>query len=209
VAQHDHLRELPITERYPDEVWRAANYAATAHENQKRKLSGNHFIEHPFGVLELVRGVTDDVPTLQAAILHDTVEDTGVTFEDLEREFGRQARLIVWGVTKDDTVEDKDEQKLAYLSRLRFEAPEASVIVALGDKIHNITDQIENHQILGDEMWNHFSSRAEGQVKWFRATLEVGKERVPGCPLVEKLEAQIEAFCVRVLGAAASRRLVG
>jgi len=147
VAQHDHLRELPITERYPDEVWRAANYAAKAHETQTRKLSGNHFIEHPFEVLELVRGVTDDIPTLQAAILHDTVEDTWVTFEELQRNFGDRTTLIVWGVTKDDTIKNKAEQKQTYLYILRFEAPDESVIVALADKIHNLTDLIENYAL--------------------------------------------------------------
>ena len=209
MAQHDHLRELPITERYPEDVWRAANYAATAHETQIRKLSGNHFIEHPFAVLELVKGVTDDIPTLQAAILHDTVEDTWVTFEDLQRDFGNQTALIVWGVTKDDSIRNKAEQKLAYLHRLRFEAPEASVVVALADKQHNITDQIENHARLGDQMWTHFSLPPQGQIDWFRAVLEIGKERTPDCPLVADLEAQIEVFRTSVLGASASRRLVG
>lgn len=209
MAQHDHLKELPITERYPDEVWRAANYAATAHEKQIRKLSGNHFIEHPFEVLELVRGVTDDIPTLQAAILHDTVEDTTVTFDDLRGQFGAETEFIVWGVTKDDTIKDKSEQKLAYLYRLRFEAPEASVIVALADKIHNLTDLIENYVLLGDEMWAHFSSPPEEQIEWFRAVLEIGRERVPDCPLIAELEAKIELFRTSVLGARACRGLAG
>lgn len=209
MAQHDHLRELPITERYPDEVWRAANYAATAHELQIRKLSGNHFIEHPFEVLELVRGVTDDIPTLQAAILHDTVEDTTVTFDDLRNQFGAETEFIVWGVTKDDTIKDKPEQKLAYLYRLRFEAPAASVIVALADKIHNLTDLIENYALLGDEMWSHFSSPPEEQIEWFRAVLEIGKERIPDCPLIAELEAKIELFRTAVLGARACRGLAG
>jgi len=209
VAQHDHLRELPITERYPDEVWRAANYAAKAHETQTRKLSGNHFIEHPFEVLELVRGVTDDIPTLQAAILHDTVEDTWVTFEELQRNFGDRTTLIVWGVTKDDTIKNKAEQKQTYLYILRFEAPDESVIVALADKIHNLTDLIENYALLGDEMWNHFSSPPEEQIEWFRAVLEIGKERVPDCPLIAELEAKIELFRTAVLGARACRGIAG
>ena len=209
MAQHEHLRELPITERYPDEVWRAANYAATAHETQIRKLSGNHFIEHPFEVLELVRGVTNHIPTLQAAILHDTVEDTTVTFDDLRAQFGAETELIVWGVTKDETIKEKPKQKRAYLHRLRFEAPEASVIVALADKLHNLTDLIDNYALLGNEMWSHFSASPEGQIEWFRAVLEIGKQRVPDCPLIADLEAQIEVFRSAVLGASASRRLVG
>lgn len=209
MVQHEHLRELPTTERYPDEVWRAANYAAEAHETQIRKLSGRHFIEHPLEVLELVRGVTDDLPTLQAAILHDTVEDTTVTFDDLRARFGAETELIVWGVTKDDTIKEKSKQKAAYLQRLRLEAPEASVVIALADKLHNLTDLIENHAHLGNEMWNHFSASPDDQIEWFRAVLEIGKERVPDCPLIADLETQIEIFRITVLGASASRRLVG
>ena len=209
MAQHDHLRELPITERYPDEVWRAANYAAKAHETQIRKLSGNHFIEHPFEVLELVRGISDDIPTLQAAILHDTVEDTRVTFDDLRREFGDEAACIVWGVTKDETITNKAKQKQAYLHRLKYEAPDASVTVAIADKLHNLTDLVENYAHHGDAMWQHFSSPPRGKVEWFRAVLEIGKERVPDCPLLAQLESQIEVFCASVLGASACRRMVG
>ncbi len=208
MAQHDHLRELPITERYPDEVWRAANYAATAHEAQRRKLSGNPFIEHPFEVLEFVRRVTNDIPTLQAAILHDTVEDTIVTFEDLRRDFGDLTTRIVWGVTKDNTITGKPERKLAYLHRLRFEASDASVIVALADKLHNLTDLIENYAQMGDEMWGHFSASPEGQIDWFRAALEIGRKRVPDCPLVAELEAKIESFRRIVLGVAACQSTV-
>lgn len=209
MVQHDHLRGLLITERYPNEVCRAVNYAAAAHEKQIRKLSGNHFIEHPFEVLELVRGVTDDIPTLQAAILHDTVEDTKVTFKDLQRDFGDRTALIVWGVTKDDAIAGKTEQKLAYLHRLMFEAPDASVIVALADKLHNLTDLIENYALLGDEIWSHFSTSPKGQIEWFRAVLEIGKERVPNCPLIAELEAKIESFRGIVLGVSACRDLIG
>lgn len=209
MVQHEHLRELPITERYPDEVWRAANYAAEAHEGQTRKLSGNHFIEHPFEVLELVRGVTDDIPTLQAAILHDTVEDTEVTFAELRARFGAETELIVWGVTKDDTIKNKPEQKLAYLQRLRFEAPAASVIVALADKLHNLTDLIDNYAQIGNEMWDHFSAPPEAQIEWFQAVLEIGRERVPDCLLIAELEAKIELFRTKVLGVVACHRLVG
>ena len=207
MGKHDHLSKLPITERYPEEVWRAANYAATAHQEQIRKLSGRHFIEHPFEVLELARRATDDVSTQQAAILHDTVEDTWVTFKDLREQFGDEVTLIVWGVTKDDDIEDRLERKQAYLDRLQHQAPDASVLIAVADKLHNLTDQIENYKKLGDTMWRHFSSPPMEQVQWFRAVLDIGRARIPDCPLLDELEVKIETFRVIALGATACKDL--
>ena len=200
MPKHDHLRTLPITERYPEEVWRAVNFAARAHEKQIRKMSGNHYIEHPFGVLELVRTVTDDIPTQQAAVLHDTVEDTYVTLDDLERGFGAKTARIVWGVTKDETIPSWRERNEAYLHRLENEAPDESSIVALGDKIHNITDMTENYLLLGDGMWQKFAAKPDDQLWWYRSVLEVAERRTPECPLIPQLETRIELFRTQVVG---------
>ena len=194
MSKHDHLRSLPITERYPEQVWKALNYAAKAHEEQKRKLSGNHFIEHPFGVLEIVRQVSDDPEIYQAAVLHDTVEDTDCTVDDLCTEFNDRVGFLVWGVTKDDTVQDKHERDLDYLRRLEYEAEEGSIIIALADKIHNITDKITGLKSLGTQMCDKFTSNPAADLWWFTAVLEIGQRRLPDCPLNDRLQALIAEF---------------
>lgn len=77
---------------------------AKAHENQLRKAEKQPYIVHPFDVMERVRAVTDDADTQIAAVLYDTVEDTTVTFEELETEFGSSVAFLVWGVSKNDDV---------------------------------------------------------------------------------------------------------
>lgn len=181
------------------------NYAAVAHETQIRKLSGKHYIEHPFGVLELVRQVTDDIPTQQAGILHDTVEDTTVTHNDLCAEFGDEVAMIVWGVTKDESIEDWRECNEAYLVRLRHQAPEKSVVVALADKVHNLTDMIASYEQYGESMWQYFSALPADQLWWYGSVLAIGRERTPDCPLVEQLTSQIEVFRTKVIGGSALR----
>ena len=200
MPKHDHLRSLPIVEHYPSDVWDAINYAATAHEQQIRKISGNHYIVHPFGVLEIARQVTSDIATQQAAVLHDTVEDTTVTLEDLKQEFGDEVALIVWGVTKDGTITDWRECNEAYLVRLADEAPEKSVTVALADKIHNLTDMIENFDEYGDGMWQHFAAQSGDQLWWYSSVLAIGVARTPDCPLVARLSDLIELFRAKVMG---------
>ncbi len=203
MPKHDHLRTLPINERYPEEVWRAINFAARAHENQIRKMSGNHYIEHPFGVLEIVRQVTDDPEVQMAAVLHDTVEDTTVTIDDLAREFSPRTAFLVRGVTKDDSIEDWRERNEAYLEFLEQKAEDGSVEIALADKIHNSTDMIVSFRKHGDGMWRKFSANAEDQLWWFSSVLAIGQRRIPECSLNGTLAELIEGFRVEVVGAKA------
>src|SRR5687768_16481955 len=91
-------------------VRKAYSVAAVAHEGQARK-SGEAYISHPLAVARIVADLGLDDITITAALLHDAVEDTGVTLTDVEREFGGEVAAIVDGVTK--------------LDRLKFDSKEA------------------------------------------------------------------------------------
>lgn len=80
------------------------NFAAVKHQNQRRKdPQQTPYINHPIGVADILAneaGVTDDLIVLQAAILHDTVEDTETTFEEIEGLFGKEVAQVVREVKK-------------------------------------------------------------------------------------------------------------
>src|SRR6202043_419345 len=78
---------------------RAFQFAARAHEGQLRR-SGQEFIYHPWGAAKILAGLEMDEATLGAALLHDTVEDTGTAIEDIRSEFGDKIAKLVEGVTK-------------------------------------------------------------------------------------------------------------
>jgi len=126
-------------------VLRAASFSADRHRRQNRKgYDPPPYINHPLEVASIlanVGGVTD-ATTLVAALLHDTIEDTSATGEDLESHFGREVRLLVQEVTDDKKLE-KAERK-----RLQIEhTPSLSVAakqIKLGDKICNTRDVVEN-----------------------------------------------------------------
>ena len=120
-------------------ILKAIHFAADKHRNQRRKdVEASPYINHPIELAELlarVGGVTDLV-TLQGAILHDTVEDTETTFEELEKNFGAEVREIVANVT-DDKKLPKEERK-----RLQIEhaphLPNNAKQVKIADKISNV-----------------------------------------------------------------------
>lgn len=122
-------------------VLRAASFAAHKHRSQKRKgADGLPYITHPLDVASELAGTggVTDVTILVAALLHDTVEDTGTSPEELEKEFGRGVRLLVAEVSDDKSL-PKDERK-----RLQIEhaasASAAAKQIKLGDKICNVRD---------------------------------------------------------------------
>ena len=87
---------------------RADSFAETAHAavGQRRKYTGEAYINHPRAVASLVLTVTDDDVVLAAALLHDTVEDTETSLEDIEREFGPDVALLVENLTDISRPED-------------------------------------------------------------------------------------------------------
>src|SRR6202171_3949224 len=80
-------------------VRRAYERASSAHTGQRR-LSGEDYVNHPLEVAAILADLELDAPTISAALLHDTVEDTALTADEVEREFGPEVARLVDGVTK-------------------------------------------------------------------------------------------------------------
>ena len=97
----DILDKVKKNKRWPDTkiIQKAYNYALLKHGNQLRK-SGEPYIIHPTNVAYTIAELGLDEQTICAALLHDVVEDTEVTYEDIEKEFGLSIAEMVDGVTK-------------------------------------------------------------------------------------------------------------
>ncbi|MDX6615594.1 MAG: diphosphokinase / guanosine-3,5-bis(diphosphate) 3-diphosphatase, partial [Solirubrobacterales bacterium] len=91
---------------------RAFAFACESHEGQERK-SGEDFITHPLGVAQICAGMRLDTETLCAALLHDTVEDTSASLDQVGKEFGEEIAQLVDGVTKltEITFKSRDEHQ--------------------------------------------------------------------------------------------------
>jgi len=123
----------------------AASFAAQRHTGHHRKGSNSEpYINHPLEVANLLANVggVEDIDVLIAAILHDTVEDVGVTKEDLVERFGERVAGLVLEVTDDKSL-PKAERKRLQVEHAPHLSPGAKLI-KLGDKISNITDVTNN-----------------------------------------------------------------
>ncbi len=123
------------------QVVRAYEYAQVAHQGQMRK-SGDPYITHPIAVAEELAELGLDTATLVAALLHDVVEDTGASKEEVTEYFGEEVALLVDGVTKLDRlqVESKQQQQAETLRKM-FVAMAKDIrvlLIKLADRLHNI-----------------------------------------------------------------------
>lgn len=142
--QKDIISELEaiidIPERMSEVEMKAMIFAYIKHKevDQKRKYSGKPYIVHPHAVAELVRQVPHTPEMLAAAWLHDTVEDTKATHEEIKRKFGKEIAKLVKMLTDVSRPEDGNRKVRKEIDRqhLRKASPEAKT-VKLADLIHN------------------------------------------------------------------------
>lgn len=117
------------------------NFAAVSHQNQRRSNKAKTpYINHPIGVANILanEGDVTDIQTLMGALLHDTVEDTNTSFEEIEEHFGKPVRKIVEEVTDDKSL-PKAERKRLQIEHAASCSREAKLI-KLADKLYNLRD---------------------------------------------------------------------
>lgn len=149
---------------------KAIVFAVNAHRNTERRGKGFPYIVHPMEAVEIVATITPDQELLAAAALHDTIEDTDVTVEDIRREFGDRIADIVHaesdrfteGVSEEDSWH---ERKQAAIDRLAA-APHDAKIVAMGDKLSNMRAIARDYAIQGDELWKIFHAKNKADHEW-------------------------------------------
>jgi len=122
-------------------LMQATLFAAEKHRDQRRKdANKTPYINHPIMVVNLLANVGQviDLETLQAGMLHDTIEDTDTTADELEEFFGSGVRSLVLEVTDDKSLE-KQERKRLQIEHAPYLSPRAKAI-KVADKIANLTD---------------------------------------------------------------------
>ena len=149
---------------------RAIMFAVKAHTGTERRGKGYPYIVHPMEAVEIVATMTKDQELLAAAILHDTVEDTNVTVDQIRDEFGdRVADLVASesdempaGVSEEDSWHARKQAAIDRLSKASREAK----IVAMGDKLSNMRAIARDYAEQGDKLWNLFHVKDRKSHEW-------------------------------------------
>ena len=149
---------------------RAIVFAVSAHAGTERRGKGFPYIVHPMEAVEIVATMTRDQELLAAAALHDTVEDTDVTVEQIRAEFGERIASLV--ASESDTmpegVSEEDSwhaRKQAAIDRLASASHDAKII-ALGDKLSNMRAIARDYAQQGDTLWDLFHAKDPKDHEW-------------------------------------------
>ena len=149
---------------------RAIVFAVRAHAGTERRGKGFPYIVHPMEAVEIVATMTKDQELLAAAALHDTVEDTDVTIEQIRTEFGERVASFVAAESDEphqrrDSVENWRARKQAAIDRIARASRDAK-IVALGDKLSNMRAIARDYAQQGDALWNLFHAKDPKDHEW-------------------------------------------
>ena len=149
---------------------RAIIFAVRAHAGTERRGKGFPYIVHPMEAVEIVATMTPDQELLAAAALHDTVEDTDVTIEQIRTEFGERVASFVAAESDEphqrrDSIENWRARKQAAIDRIARASRDAK-IVALGDKLSNMRAIARDYAQQGDALWDLFHAKDPKDHEW-------------------------------------------
>ena len=143
---------------------RTAKFAEQAHKGAHRKGTRIPYIVHPLETALIASMLTNDEEILAAALLHDTIEDTGVTYEDLKQEFGTRVADLVLAESEDKS-KTWIERKGHTLEHLKTASP-AEKILTMADKLSNIRSMARDYLLVGEELWQRFNMKDREKQAW-------------------------------------------
>ena len=154
---------------------RAVAFAMKAHEGQTRK-DGGIYILHPLEDAVICGTMTNDEEVLAAAVLHDTVEDTDVTMEELVANFGERVAELVGHETEDkrEGINPSDTWKIRKLESIEALKNSDGIevkILWLGDKLSNMRSLSRDHEKLGDAVFERFNEKNPAEQRWYHQTI--------------------------------------
>lgn len=156
---------------------RAVLFATRAHSNNIRKKDGAPYILHPMEVASIAGSITTDEEVLAAALLHDTVEDAGVTLEQIRAQFGNRVAALVASETEDkhrdrSPAETWRQRKEESLAALRSAEDPGVRVLWLSDKLANMRSFARQYEREGDGLWKGYNQSDPAQQAWYYKTVE-------------------------------------
>ena len=164
-------------------VSEAIAFAVKAHDGMRRKKSELPYILHPMEAAVIVGTMTEDQKVIAAAVLHDVVEDAGVTIEEIAEKFGARVRELVASETEDKRADRPPAEtwrirKEESLDVLRKTEDIGVLMVWLGDKLANMRSIYRDWKVEGDAMWQRFNQKNVAEQAWYYRSIITLTERL-------------------------------
>ena len=172
---------------------RAVRFATEAHQGTERRGKAYPYIIHPMEAVSIVATMTNDPEMLAAAILHDTVEDTEVTIEQIRALFGERVASLVQHETaplpEEAPWQLRKEAQIAQLAK----APYDSKVVAMGDKLSNLRAIANDYKQIGDQLWKRFHApNGKDDIAWYYRSIADALSELKGTVAFQEFERLLE-----------------
>lgn len=152
-----------------NQIEHALEIAAKAHQGQYRKGTDTPYISHPYAVGLLLTEAGCREAVIIAGILHDTVEDTPLTLDFIQAEFGEEIAHIVDGCSENKRLRWR-ARKTERIEALKTASMEVC-LVTCADKLHNLRTIISEYEQIGDAVWERFHGDIEAQGWYYRSVV--------------------------------------
>ena len=174
-------QDAPLTEDQPEfdmeqimqdnaRISQAILFATERHNGQLRKGTALPYILHPLEVLQILSNMKADINVQIAGVLHDTIEDTATTAEEIAALFGDDVAALVSHHSEDKT-KSWAERKTAAISALR-DADDRLKMLVLADKLSNLRSIARDYALLKDDLWKRFNAPKEKQAWYYNGILD-------------------------------------
>ena len=176
----------------------AITFATTVHSGAVRKGNDRPYIIHPLEVMTIVATITDDQNVLSAAVLHDTIEDTGVTKEVIQALFGERVADLVASETENKRKDQAAEstwkvRKEETLQLLRTVNDRDVKLICLGDKLANLREIGRDYAALGDKVWERFHQKDKKEHCWYYSSVyEILRDEFGDIPTIREYRDLLE-----------------
>ncbi len=173
-------------------VEKAIYFATKAHTNQRRLRDDIEFIIHPYTVAMMVKDLGLDEKYVIGALLHDVIEDTSYTYDDIEKEFSKEIADIVLKVTEDKSIKDWKTKKEEFINRFKTEEDENIILIEICDKLHNLLFDYEKFKKYGKDIFNKGHSYEKNI--WFYNTMYDVLSKKTDNKIKDRLKNMIDEF---------------
>ncbi len=182
---------------YSYRIEQAIRAAAVLHHDQNRKGSMPFpYITHLMSVAFILHDYTDNEDVIVAALLHDAIEDTDYTLEELEEDFGGTVRELVDALSEKKTDGDRKltwaEKKKGYAAQLK-KGPKEAVMIAAADKAHNFRTIVEEYYEAPHRFLQDFGKNLDERIEVYQTIANVINNRLEG-PLLNEFNHVFESY---------------